>query len=235
MDLSSFQLYSITFEVRYDPGFLLYDKAGLFWHALRQAHPTLKLTQVAPAKVVGNIDDQYQVSLELERFAADTFNPLTPTKIESYLGLCGTWLSRATDMLELTLFSRIGLRLIYRKSYSNIGDASKELLALELLKIPTGKHFGIEGQPVGPVYSIRWEDGKLGMQVNLRTQQRKLAVEPPLGERAFERIDKEFFDFDFDLDYYTMVSVAVGQFSAKDWIQQAMRVIRRDSGVFLGG
>jgi hypothetical protein len=103
------------------------------------------------------------------------------------------------------------------------------------MKVPSGKHFGIEGQSKEPHYALRWEGNALGVTVNLRTQARKFLVEPPLADQAFDRIEKETFDLDYDLDYYTMVPASVGQFRAKEWIEQAMHVIQRDSKVFLGG
>jgi hypothetical protein len=102
------------------------------------------------------------------------------------------------------------------------------------MKVPSGRHFGIEGEVKGPHYAIRWEGKNLGATANLRTQARRVIVEPPLGDRVFDRIDKELFDFDYDLDYYTMTPVPIGQFRAKDWIKQAASVVERDSRVFLG-
>ena len=40
--------------------------------------------------------------------------------------------------------------------------------------------------------------------MNVRAQERRILVEPPLGEPVFDRVDKEVFDLDYDIDYYTM-------------------------------
>ena len=39
----------------------------------------------------------------------------------------------------------------------------------------------------------------------------------------------------YDIDYFTIGTAEAGQFRASDWITNTMRVIRRDSKVFLGG
>ncbi len=49
-----------------------------------------------------------------------------------------------------------------------------------------------------------------------------------------DRVDKEIFELEYDIDYYTMVPVSMGQFRAKEWIAQADRAVQRDSKIFLG-
>ncbi len=56
-----------------------------------------------------------------------------------------------------------------------------------------------------------------------------------MGEPTVEGVDKDLFELIYDIDYFTIGTVEVGQFRASDWITNAMRVIRRDSKVFLEG
>ena len=200
MDLSYFRLHSLAFKARYDPAFLLFDRTGEFWHELRSEHPTLKMAQVHPNRLVAVIDRQTQITLELERVVVEHYS-LSAARLEGCVALCDTILSRAISTLELSIFNRLGVRLIYRLACRNKQESSDALLGLGLLKVPDGKHFGIAGKATGPHYAIRWEGDTLGVQVNLRTQERKMQVEPPIGDPIFEKIDQELFDSDFDIDY----------------------------------
>jgi hypothetical protein len=231
MDISYFDLHSVNFEVRYDHAYLYWDRAGLLWQAMRQSNPNLKLKEAAPAKVMMTIDQRFQLTVEIDKLIVAVFTP--PSNIDDYVPLCQQLLSLVVNTLDLTLFLRIGLRVIYRHQFRSREEASDALISTKIMKVPEGKHFGIEGQPKLPHYAIRWEGDKLGVQVNFRAQERKILVEGMMGETAVERIDKDLYELLFDVDYFTIGTVEVGQFRASDWIPNAMRVIRRDSKVFL--
>jgi hypothetical protein len=86
-----------------------------------------------------------------------------------------------------------------------------------------------------PRYFMRWEGDKRGIQVNFQAQERKILVEPVIGEPTVEGIEKDLYELVYDIDYFTIGTVEAGQFRASDWITNTMRVIRPDSKVFLGG
>lgn len=232
MDLAQFRLHSATFEVRYEAAFLIWDQHGQIWTALRKLHPTLVITEATPGKVVGIIDRKYQIAIEVNRVSLTFYPP--PSNVDSFVDICGECLSFATSILEVSLFTRVGLRVVYRNDCKSRDEASEKIARSGMIKIPSGKHFGIEGLPKLPSYALRWEGDKLGSSVTLRAQERKVVIEPGFGETAFSRIEKELYEVDFDIDYYTMVPVDIGQFRARDWILQAIHVIRRDSKIFLG-
>jgi hypothetical protein len=231
MNLTDLTLHTMAFEVRYAPRYLLFDRAGQFWNEMYREHSTLRMGQIAPNRVAGIIDNQYQLAVELERIVIEDFS--NHKRLENFTDLCNDVLSAVVETLEISVFLRVGLRIIYRRTFGSVDDASAFMLKTGLVRVPSGKHFGIEGEARGPVYAIRWEGKALGATANLRTQARRVLMEPPLGERALERVDKELFDFDYDLDYYTMAPVPIGQFRARDWIRQAVHVVERDSRVFL--
>jgi hypothetical protein len=232
MDLANFQLQTAIFEVRYDHALLLWDRAGSFWHWARQAHPTLKVIEAAPSRVTASIERQYQIALEINRFAVELF---PPARMEDYIKLCGNIFGRAAILLELDVLTRVGIRLVYRQTHRSKDETAKAMLETGIIKVPSGTFFGIQGRIVQPMCSVSWEGEKLGALVQLRTQERKLVVDPPIGENSFERIEKEVFEFDFDVDYFTIAPIEREIFRASDWLQQAVRVIRRDSGSFVGG
>ena len=233
MDISQFNLHSVNFELRYDHAYLLWDKAGAIWHDIRKANPNVKLREAGPAKVIMTIDRRFQLTIELEKLYIAVFTP--PSNIDDFIDLCVSVVRTSVRTLEIPLFSRIGLRVIYRLNFESREEASNALISTRMMKIPEGKHFGIEGAPRLPHYAIRWEGDKLGAQVIVQAQERKILVEPALGETIVDPIEKDLFELVFDIDYFTIGTVEVGQFRASEWITNGMRVIRRDSSAFLGG
>jgi hypothetical protein len=233
MDLSNFDLHSASFEVRYDQAYSLWDRAGGLWQAVRKSAPTIKLGESNPTKITGTIDRRFQLSVELEKVLVIVFPP--PSILEDYTALCRNVLTAAVDILDIKLFSRIGLRIIYQRKFGSSEEAAGALLGTGIMKVPEGKHFGIEGPPKLPHYAIRLDGDNLGIQVNFRTQDRKIKIDAPMGETAFESVEKDIFELVYDIDYFTIGTVDVGQFRASDWIPNAIRLIRRDSKVFLGG
>jgi hypothetical protein len=231
LDISHFQLNSLNFEVRYDPAFLLWDKAGSLAEAIRKEHPNLKPNEASPGKISFEIDKKFQVAFELEKLNVSAFQP--NISIDDFVALCHRVIALAVNTLQVTLFLRIGLRPIYRHEYRNRDEAAAALIGTGIMEVPEGRHFGIEGRPVLPHYAIRWEGDKLAIQVNFRVQERKVTLQLPLGETAVPNIEKDIIELIYDFDYFTVGSVEVGQFRALDWIPNAMRVIRRDSSVFL--
>lgn len=55
-----------------------------------------------------------------------------------------------SSILELSEFTRVGLRMIYWKVFPTNEDAAAEVLKFGFLKIPEGRHFGVSGLPLNP-------------------------------------------------------------------------------------
>ena len=233
MDLAHFRLNSATFEVRYEHAYLLWDHAGQFWYSVSQAHPGLKVIEAGPGRVVGAIGAQHQVSLEVSRLAID-FYPIAG-QAEGFAEFCNEMFTGAASVLRLSILTRVGLRLVYRQVHRSREEAAKSVINTGMLRAPTGVFFGVQGQFLQPWYSIKLQSDRIGVQITLRAQERKIVVEPPLGERLFERLEREEFECDYDIDYYTEAPVNIHSFRVTDWMTHAMRIIRRDSKEFLGG
>jgi hypothetical protein len=66
-------------------------------------------------------------------------------------------------------------------------------------------------------------------------QTRKIDFDAPLGLGELTPVHLEQNLLALDVDYYTLAAIAIGQFKAPDWIQQAYRLIKRDIAQFLRG
>ena len=192
MDISYFDLHSINFEIRYDRAYLLWDRAGTIWQKISGAHPNLKPREVNPGKVQVTIDQRFQLTIEIDKTIVNVFLP--PNNIEDYIELCDYVIPMLIEALQLTLFTRIGLRVIYRRNFQDREEASVALISTKIMNVPEGMHFGIEGRPMLPRYFMRWEGDKRGIQVNFQAQERKILVEPLIGEPTVEGIEKDLYE-----------------------------------------
>jgi len=233
LDLSDFQLEQAVFEARYALAYLHWDRAGAIWTEARTKWPGLQLSQAEPAGTQFTLENRYALSVSLDKATAVDHRP--DRVLKSFVELLEDFVELITRRLEITDYSRIGLRLIFMKQYPDQEAASFALLSTNILRIPEGPRFGIDSPPILPEYAVRWEGKATGTTVRMKAEGRKYGFDPPLDWKEVSPVHKEEYYLKFDIDYYTVASVAVGQFSAKDWIDQALHFIRRDSKAFLGG
>ncbi len=183
MRVADLKLATRTFEARYDARFLIFDRAGEIWNAVQRAYPSLKLIHAGPLSVVGNLGNKCRMTIETERIAVEDFTH--SQKHEEFAVICNDAIQIASSAVELSSLLRVGLRSIYRKGYDSAKETSDVMLSFGLIKVPSGKHFGIEGRVTAPHYGIRWEGDNYGVTVNLHTPGRRILVEPPLGVRKY--------------------------------------------------
>lgn len=231
-DLSDFRLEQCVFEARYEPSYLLWDHAGSIWSQIRAKWPRLKLSQVEPSATQFTLDSRFNLSVFVDKFAVIDQAP--DQSLKSFLDVAESLSKVAIHHLEINEFSRLGLRLIFFKEFSDREAASTALLSSQILNLPDGPHFGIDMPPVLPGYTVRWESKATGTTVRIEAEGRIIDFTPPhfLDLRPMH---KEVAGLKFDIDYYTVASVTVGQFSCRDWINQAWHLVNRDSKPFLTG
>jgi hypothetical protein len=69
----------------------------------------------------------------------------------------------------------------------------------------------------------------------MRAEGRKFDFDPPPNVRELSPIHNEIFGASFDIDYYTLANVSIGQFRAQEWVSHVLHLVRRDAGAFLRG
>jgi len=231
-DLSSFQLEQGVLEIRYPLALGLWDKSGALWRSVQGKWPDLRLAHAEPMKT------QFQtgknaLKVEVELASVTAVNP--ERSLEEFAAMTKEFFAMTTQHLQLSLFKRVGLRLIYFKEFNDKKEASAAFFALRLLNVPDGKKFEIDDQPIDPQYILRWESDKKGVLVQCRVETRKTEFDPPAAlESLIKPVHQEKSGIVFDVDYYTVSPVEPGQIDMSQWVKHALHVISRDSRYIFG-
>lgn len=237
LDLDQFKLSRAAFEARTALNFFQWDRAGQLWSEFLKKRPNLQLSNASPDN---SAFQEARMTFAILLKPPEGFTSLIVTEDSPHHTLKGMvegiqeFIAVTSKVLEFDEFTRIGLRLFFVKEYDDLEHAAQALLNTKLLQYPNGPHFGIDGKAATPSYLLRWEDGKRGAMVHLKVEKLALEFRPPDWANV-EAFKKEVNQLLFDFDYYTLARVGLGQLNIEDWISNALRLTRRDSGKFLGG
>ncbi len=234
MKISEFTLQKAILEVRYEPAYLHWDRAGSMWQTASQEWRGLEMSSAEPNRTVFKWKNMYEFSALVERANVNVLFPGSTLEDEGYK-VFDKFIELVASALKISDFSRIGFRTIFQKPCESEKDASAQLLSLGLLKPPEGKHFGISGDITRLSFDARWEGEELGSRVQIFTQKEETDFDPPPGIDELKSVHTSKNLITYDVDYFTTASTSVGQFKPLKWIPPVMQIIRRDAKDFLGG
>lgn len=236
LDLDQFSLFSATFEARSLPKFLQWDRAGLLTTGIFETQPGWDLIVATPDNITLKLEDRYTLAMALKTsgvaeehtsFAVTDEKP--KASLSGFIECVGRCLDVACDILEITEFTRIGLRLMFMKEYPDMSKASDAIFRTGLMKFPSTNLFGIDGKPASPTYILKWESEKNGTMIHLAAETRKIQFTPPAEMVGVDAFKREYSRLLYDFDYYTKATVSRGQLQVADWINSALHLARRDS------
>ncbi len=232
-DLSSFTLEQCVLEARFPQALALWDNAGALWRAIQEKWPEIRLIKAEPAKTTFQ-DGKTGFVVELQ---AARITILDSAKAIDELARIARYFFKLTAAhLQLSLYERLGLRLIYFKEFKDREQAASAFRSLGLLKVPNTKKFEIGEQPVHQAYGLRWESEKKGTLVSCRSETRKIDYDPPIeSARVFSPIHIERDGIVVDIDYYTVAPVETGQVDMGEWLNHALHIVSRDTRYLFEG
>jgi hypothetical protein len=231
MQISELQLVNLSFELRYDQAFHLYDRSGVIWSTFQKRWPKLTQVVVSPNNTKFVINDTIELTMQIDKCSVGC--SANEIDLDVFCEASDLITGLTKSALEVNKFSRIGLRQIFLKSYKSEDEALQEFSGLNRVTIPKGKHFEVEGVVKSPEVSVRVEGDALGWYGRILVQNKRIKFQGPAGEPDIPQVDINKFEFAFDLDYYTTATTSAGQLKAADWIKQGIRVVRRDARVLL--
>jgi hypothetical protein len=217
-------------EVRYEEAYLLYDRTGKIGDTLRKDFSDFKVVNAAPHQTTFKCKEgSFVLELKSCRFATK----MAGGKLDSFGRNCKLFFDCVTANLETKVFTRIGLRVMFRKDFKAVEDAKKELNSLSLTTVDSIARFGVAEPPVEVL--LRWEDAQIGTTLRLKAETSKFDVELPAEiEPETPEIHKSFHGLNLDVDFYTVAPVEVSQWDASSWISHSIRTIRRDTDQIFG-
>ncbi|MGE4080112.1 MAG: hypothetical protein AB7F22_31670 [Reyranella sp.] len=211
MHIDQFDLRAVTFEVRYERNLNLWDRPGRYWNSWLAKYPDIKINSATPNEVQA-IGPNVRAMTGLDRSFIIANRPENLKDLEEKATLMVDLLG---DVLEVAAFNRLGFRTVYRRRFADKQEAAAAMINVGLLKVPTASAFGIENATVlHPEYAVKLEGEDFGVRVAMKAQELKITIETSGDveeEMAPKQEDQIFQDVIFDLDYYTLKPVLMGQ------------------------
>jgi hypothetical protein len=233
LTIEDFKLSSAICEARYENAYLIYDRTGVVAQAIGRTFTNLNVASAAPQQTAFVADEgAFVVELTQARFTVES----PPSKLEVLGRHSKTFFDIVAENLEIKVFTRIGLRTLWRKSYETEQDAKAALAAVDLINLKAGPRFGIDGNITEVV--TRWEDKQVGTTLHLRAESSQLEMVLPAHFREDQkspRIQKKNLALLLDIDYYTVAPVERGQWQPAEWLPDKVRLIRKEADKILQG
>jgi hypothetical protein len=233
LDRSLFKIQKAVLEIRYDPAYLLWDRAGIITEELRKLFPTLSRKQISPNQQVLKLTDDMVISVEIDK--AHLVNYFPQKDLEKFRSACGKAFPVVIDKLERSNLIRIGFRIFFEKRF----ETNDETAVFVIDHLPaykrSGKYFNIDGAIRDPDLSLRWEGETTGCLVRFQAMQAKLEVEVPAEFGNIDSINEEKKYVQLDVDYYAHASTPSARFDSSAVIENWFKLIKRDVGAFIDG
>lgn len=230
LDLSSFKKKSVTFEFRYEPAYLLWDRAGAVWSNLKQYWADLQVIDAKPNLTSFRAGEEFALEIGIDKAHITSFGLKHSDITEPF----EQFLYIVRKTLELKTYSRLGYRVIYEKKFRNKEDSTQQFKDMGIVNFPQGQLFNIAGNIYNPELSYRWEDEIIGLRVLIKSVVQNVKFDAPPEIEELKTIDIENNLLVIDFDYYTKAATTPGQIKLSDWIKQIVHYINRDSKYFLG-
>jgi hypothetical protein len=220
LDLDEFVIQVLTFELRFENAYLLWDRAGEMASRFIDHDPAIRFVTAQPHQQIFETDDLHIVS-ELASLRVSSRGPNALKQLMDF----GEVLALTTrEVLRINTFTRVGFRNISRKVFPDRKTAVQTLSHVS-------ESFGEttdDWERVGMHLSDRLESESRGFSATIKVEQQEVNLTIPW--EASNRIDfkkqKEAVGI-LDSDYYTIGSVDHDAFNAETWIKFANRTVNQ--------
>lgn len=226
--IDDFKLISASFELRYAPQFLVWDRSGRIWSGMTASYPGAASKQTTPNMVNVRLARNLDATVAIDRCYVQS--AIRNPKLTELKDAAATLVPLVIEHLPIEQFTRIGLRLIFDKAFSSREQAADYLLQAVPVPRPRTKAMNVDGRILEPQLAFKCEGDKLGYQVRLSAVQNEIAVEFPAeyAHLAPQASDLKLDRVTLDIDYYSHAMVPVDGIKPEDLIENWLFVIRRD-------
>lgn len=235
INLDDLNPVSATFEVRYAPQFLVWDRSGTIWSKMAAKYPQIANKQVEPNSVAVKLAPCLDAVIQIDK--AIITSSLPPTDLTPLKDAAMVLMPMLLDHLPIEKYTRIGMRTIYHKPFPTQLAAVEYLQQCVSLPSPNGKVMNVDGRVLEQAYSFRWQGEATGFHLRLSAVESRIGMELPAEFLHLKPADSNLtlYRTIVDIDYYSHAQVSVDQVRPDDLIDSWLKLIRRDlSKVFHG-
>jgi hypothetical protein len=220
LTLEDFSIDVLSFELRYDNAYLLWDRAGALASRILEHEPRFRFLTAQPNSQTFETDD-VKLTVELGLLRVFSRGSSAHQKLTS---TAQAITDAATEILNLTSFSRAGYRSIYKRTFPDKAAAIKTLSPLA----PTADS-SLEGfKRTSFVSTNRMEDASRGMLATAKVEEQEINVTIPWEATKYvESMRRKNWVNILDCDYYTLGSTDRDAFNTETWLKYADKSIRQ--------
>jgi len=230
LTIDDFKPFSVTCELRYKNAYLIFDCTGQVLEDLRDSFTDINVSNAGPQQTAF-VSEEGSFTLQLGacRFTSVRYED---KNAEKFAKQCAAFFDVVANHLQINVFTRIGLRYMARKEFKSLDESKAALASMGLANLKPTKRFNSSDSPTEVLF--RWEDAQIGAFLRLRaeTVEIKFSAETELLEHV-PKIDKKFHQLTLDIDYYTSAPVERDQWNSVEWLQQKLRIIRKEADVIV--
>jgi hypothetical protein len=230
LSIADFKVTSATCELRYESAYLIYDRTGQVFHDVRGLYTDCRVINATPNQTLFQADEgSFALELSQCRFSTTTPDP----SMEKFGTNCKRFFDSVAILLDIRVFTRVGLRLFFRKDFKDIDEAKAVLHSLRLVNLKAEERFGAASEPDEVL--LRWEGSQVGAMLRLKAESGKIdLILPPELEAEKPEIHKSFNGLIVDVDYYTVAPVERSQYDASAWIPRSVRTMKKNIDTIFG-
>jgi len=235
INLDDLKPISAAFEVRYAPQFMVWDRSGSIWTTMAARYPPITNKAAQPNAVLVNLVPNLDAGIQLDK--AFLTLALPAPNLAMLKDAAALLIPMLVDNLQIENFTRIGLRIIYHKTFASKRSAAEYLQQCIALPSPSGKVMNIEGRMLEPAYSFCWEGEATSFHLRLSALETRIALEltPEYLHLMPKESDLTLNRAIVDIDYYSHAQVSVDQVRADDLIETWLKYIKRDMAKVIHG
>ncbi|MGA2511179.1 MAG: hypothetical protein ABSG27_13220 [Candidatus Acidiferrales bacterium] len=226
-----FKPVSITAELRYKNAYLIYDRTGQVLRDIRDSFTDINVLTASPQQTAWSAEEgTFTLDIGSCRFTSGQ-----PDKgAETFTRDCKIYFDAVVSQLEITVFTRIGLRYIMRKEFKTEDESKAALASMMLANLKPTKRFNSSESPTEVLF--RWEDAQIGATVRLKAETTEIKLNvPPELQGNVPKFDRKLIGLTLDIDYYTVAPVEREQWEPQEWLLQKVRIIRKEVDDILQG
>ncbi len=226
---SQFKRRQLIFEVRYDPCYTIWDRAGAISVELDRNFVDLKNQNASPNAISFSAENRYILNVLLDRASFTDHMPLGNQK--DLLSQVEKFYNIVSSNLRFGKLNRVGLRIVFTFECKTIVEATARCRDYNLVKIPESTFFGINPVNVSPHYRVEVDNGDIGYTYQVYAQTRTLNIDLAPDALPFVDVSEkhERHDLNIDVDMFTKKPLLKDSFSPSSVLSTWVKSIHSDS------
>lgn len=224
MKFADFKMRQIVFEIRYEPAYVLWDRAGAIAKEIKRLFPSVELDEGKPNKQVFS-DDLVTIGTGVDSAYIAVKQPKNALEFAEHIAsITDVWIT----FLELRKLTRVGTRVMYVKEFETSEQCGNALVELGLVRFPAPPFFNHKGSPKQCDLRLYWEEDGFQTQLILKPERHELKVAAGLPDRSVERRLESYDVVLLDIDRATRGTVDLSKFYVVEWLKGINHLVFRD-------